>query len=554
MNRSIGGGPVSGPGNARRMVLAVAVTVGLLAGACGSSKGAESGSPVVQNGTDPGGPVDGGAIVVGVATETSGWNPHRNQWAPTGSLVGSSVLEPLATMGEDNGAKPWLATAWIANETFDRWQISLRTDVTFQNGEPLDAAAVKMNIDDAANGPLSGAAFKGLFKQVDVVDDHTVLVQLAQPWAAFPSSFLDGQSAMMMAPAMLNSPDHGESHPIGTGPYTFDSWSPGDSFKTVKNANYWQKGLPHLNGLEFRVIPDNASRAAALQTGDINMLMTIEAQTAAKLEPNFTVVKDWDTEPGSILLNTAATAGGKANPLSNIHARKALAYATDRVAVAAGEGDGVLSPSSPFSPDNPWGMPEDQNNYPSYDPGKAASEVAAYKADTGASSLNVTLGGIPDVDTVKILQLVKSQWEAAGIQTSIESIEGTSLITKTVAGDFQAVLFQIYSSPDPDQNHYFWSKDTIQGPGGVNINFSEYSTPEIEADLATGRQSGFPQQRKDAYHDLVRRRNDAVTDIWAYWTPYSLIADTRVHGLETAQKIPFANFQPKTWLGELWRQ
>jgi ABC-type transport system substrate-binding protein len=547
---------MSGSGNSRRMVVAIAVTVGLLAGACGSSKGGQSSSTVDNNGAaaDGGTPVDGGSVVLGVASETSGWNPHRNQWAPTGSLVASSVLEPLATMGENNGAKPWLATSWIANETFDRWQISLRTDVTFQNGEPFNAAAAKANIDDAANGPLSGAALKELFKQVDIVDDHTVLVQLTQPWAAFPSSFLDGQSAMMMAPSTLTSSDHGEAHPIGTGPFTFASWEPGAAFRTVKNPNYWQKGLPHLDSLEFRVLSDNASRAAALQTGDINMMMTIDAPTATKLEGSYTEIKDWATEPGSIILNTAATANGKPNPLNNIHARRALAYATDRQAVAASQGDGVLSPSSPFSPNNPWGLPEDQNNYPAFDPAKAAEEVAAYKADTGASSLDFSLSGVPDVDTVKLLQIVQSQWETAGIHAHIESVEAANYITQVVAGNFNAALFQVYSSPDPDQNHYFWSKDTIQGPGGVNINFNQYSTPEIEQDLVTGRQSGFPDQRKQAYHDLVRRRNDAVADIWVYWTPYTLIADSKVHGFETPQKIAWANFQPKTWLGELWRQ
>ena len=60
--------------------------------------------------------------------------------------------------------------------------------------------------------------------------------------------------------------------------------------------------------------------------------------------------------------------------------------------------------------------------------------------------------------------------------------------------------------------------------------------------------------RKDAYNDLVKQLNGAATDIWTTWTPYSLIAEPKVHGLQSATKIPFANFQPKTWLGELWHQ
>jgi ABC-type transport system substrate-binding protein len=534
------------------VALGAALGLTLLASACGGSTShdstAVSGADAVAT------PVDGGGLVIGVSAETAGWNPHDNEWAQYGSLVGSSVLEPLATVGSDNSAKPFLAESWIANETFDNWQIKLKEGVQFQNGEPFDAAAVKLNIEDAVNGPLSGQALKGLFQQVDVIDEHTVLVRLAQPWAAFPSSFLDGQSAMMMAPAMLSAADDGVNHPIGTGPFTFDKWIPNDVFRVKKNSNYWQKGLPHLDQIEFRVIPDNGSRAAALESGDINMMLTTSAADANELAPNFTVIRDWDTEPGMIMTNTAAEVGGKPNPLANLHARLALAYATDQKAVAASVGDGVETPTSPFSPDNPWGMPEDQNGYPGFDLDKAKQEVDAYKQETGAATLSFTLSGIPDVDTAKVMQLVQSQWKEAGIDASIESIESAAFITKVVGGDYHAALFQIYSSPDPDQNHYFWSAATAQGAGKININFTQYTTPQMEADLATGRQSGYPNVRKQAYDDLVKQINAAAVNIWLYWTPFSLVADPKVHGFEAANEVPFGNFQPKTWLADLWHE
>ena len=87
-----------------------------------------------------------------------------------------------------------------------------------------------------------------------MVDDHTVLVDLTQPWAAFPSSFLDGQTSDDDGAGDAQaSADHGVKHPIGTGPFTFDSWSPGDTFKVKKNPTYWQAGQPHLDQIEFKV-------------------------------------------------------------------------------------------------------------------------------------------------------------------------------------------------------------------------------------------------------------------------------------------------------------
>ena len=89
-----------------------------LAAACGSSKKGGQTAATTSDGNsaaaDEGTPVDGGSLVIGVAAETNGWNPPDNQWADTGSLVGSSVLEPLATIGADKGAKPWLADSWYA--------------------------------------------------------------------------------------------------------------------------------------------------------------------------------------------------------------------------------------------------------------------------------------------------------------------------------------------------------------------------------------------------------------------------------------------------------
>ncbi len=546
---------MQGRSQARRWrvsLLALALAMAVTAVACGSTKspsdGGASASPVGE-----GPPVNGGAISVGVPVETVGWNTHYSEAGQTGTFVISSVLEPLAEIGEDSSAKPWLATQWYPNETFDKWQVTLRDDVTFQNGEKFDAEAVKKNTEDAMTAPLSGQAISGLFKSVSVVDEHNVLFEMTQPWAAFPSSYLSG-GTFMMAPASLASADHGNSHPVGTGPFTFDSWTPGDSFKVKKNPTYWQQGLPHLDEVTFKVVTDNASRALGLRSGDLNMMLTTAAEDANNLDGDYTVIRDWDTEASSLITNTIPAIGDKPNPLANAHARKALAYATDRGAIAENVGAGVISTSSPFAPSNPWGMPEDQNNYPNYDVDRAKAEVAAYEQETGASSLTFTLSSIADVDTNKVVQLVQSQWRDAGIDVELESLESTSFLTKVVKGDYELAFFQIYSAPDPDQSHYFWSADTIHGYGGVNINFYQYTTPEIEHDLDIGRENGYPDQRKVAYDDLVKRRNEAAVDIWMYFTPWTIVADKSVRGLAKPEKIAFANYEPKTWWGDVWHE
>ena len=538
-------------------MLAVLIALALVAAACGSSSKADQGSSTPTDGTgaaaDEGTPVDGGSLVIGVAAETNGWNPANSQWAGEGALVGSSVLEPLATVGADKGAKPWLADSWYPNDTFTSWVINLHPGITFQNGEKFDAAAVAANLEAYKKGTLSSLALEPMLAGSKVIDDLTLQVDLKQPWAAFPSSFLVGGSAFMMAPAMLAAPDGGSNHPIGTGPFTFDSWQSGSSFKVKKNPNYWRPGLPHLDSLEFQVIPEESARVAALQSGDVNLILTSTAAPANDLAGSFDVIKDWTSENVFIMTNTGPQVGGKANPLSNEHARKALAYATDRDAVANLVGGGVSIPTSPWAPTNPWGMPDDQNGYVDFDLDKAKSEVEAYKTDTGQSTLSFQLEGLPDVDGTRVLQLLQSQWKEAGIETNIETLEQTAYITKAATGDYQAAFFRNYGYSDPDMNYYFWSSSTAKGVGTISINFTQFTTPQMEADLTTGRQSGYVDQRKAAYDDLTKQLNGGFTNIWLYRTPYSLIAEKQLRGLTQAREIAFGNFEPKTWLGDLWR-
>ena len=198
-------------------------------------------------------------------------------------------------------------------------------------------------------------------------------------------------------------------------------------------------------------------------------------------------------------------------------------------------------------------MPKDQNGWVSPNLDQAKQEVEQYKQDTGASSLDITLSGLPNIDDQKVLQQIDSQWKQAGINVTIESLEQTAYITKIAVGNYQAAFFRNYGYPDPDDDYYFWSSTTAKGVNNVSINFTQYTTPQMDQDLNTGRQSGYPNIRKDAYDDLVKQLNASATNIWLYNTPYSFIADQTVHGLAKMKAVPFGNYSPKTWLGDLWR-
>jgi peptide/nickel transport system substrate-binding protein len=531
----------------------VLVVVSLVVAACGTSSSppdSEAGRSEING--DEGEPVEGGVLVVAVDSETSGWNPAIDRWAPAGALVGSSVLEPLATLDADAVAQPWLATGWEANQAHDVWTVELRDDVRFHDGARFDAEAVKVNLDHIVEAPLSSVAMRPVFDEVVVVDDRTVEVRLKTSWAAFPSSFLAGQSALMRSPASMQTPDQGSRHPVGTGPFVFREWRPDSAFITVANPDYWIEGQPHLDGIEYRPIADPTSRAAALESGDVDMAVIGQVDTAHRLDGSFRVLRNWDVTPAALLTNVRPTIGGGPNPMSNVHARRAMAHAIDPEAIAATIGADVEIPTSPFSPENPWGQPSEENRYPQFDLDAAEQELAAYREQSGQEVLRVTILGPSDTGSQSVLQVVQQQLAAAGIEADIEGLEAGSLISTVVSARYEVAMFSNYSSPDPDQNHYFWSADTAPGEGEININFTGFTNETTEAALRQGRESDSFEVRKQAYNTLVEEFNVNAVHLWLYYIPSSLAAAPKVKGLSAIGDVRFANFQPKVWIGGLW--
>jgi peptide/nickel transport system substrate-binding protein len=186
---------------------------------------------------------------------------------------------------------------------------------------------------------------------------------------------------------------------------------------------------------------------------------------------------------------------------------------------------------------------------------QAKAEVAQYEKETGASSLEFTLMGLPSIDVTRAMQQLAAQWKKAGIDAGIETLGQTARETAIVTGDYEATYTNNYGYPDPDNEYYFWSSSSIKPPPGISINFSHYGTTQLDNDLTTGRQSGFPNIRKQAYNDLVKQLNAGMTHIWLYYTPFTYIAQKRVEGFDSLQgpaHVPFGNFMPKTWWSQIW--
>jgi peptide/nickel transport system substrate-binding protein len=487
-------------------------------------------------------PTIGGRLVFGLTAESSGWSPVADQWALDGHFVASAIYDPLMAVAPDRRIVPELAESVLPNGDFTAWTLRLRPDVLFHDGTPLDADAVKANLEASRTG-LGAVALKPI-RSIDVVDTLTLVVTMTTPWSSFPAT-LAGQQGYMALPRTLTD-GSASRHPVGTGPFVFEQWEPDRRLAVTRNEGYWYEGKPYLAEIEFRPIADNTSRSAALSSGALDMMFTYEAADAAayRSDPGYAVVTDQAAEETVVVLNAGRP------PFDHPAARRAVALATDQERVIETMGDGVLEPADgPFAEGEVWYSPDTHRT--GFDLGRARAEADAYRAQTGRS-LSFRLLTFPDTTRLRQAQLLQQMWQAVGAEVRIETLDQAAFIGPLITGGFDATVISNFGTADPDFNYLFWHSSLVGAPGELSINFSHTVDPEIDAALDAARRTDDVSNRAAQYQIITRRLNDQHAYVWLYRTPTTLVAVDRVRGLSSLGRAGFARPDGKPWLAHLW--
>ena len=248
---------------------------GLLSACSSGSGGSGSLSSGPRNGISTATPKKGGALVFGVEAEEQGFDPATGRFDETGVLYARTVFDPLTIIAADGSVQPYLAQSVTPNADYSVWTITLRPNVLFHDGTPCDAAAIAGSLNHFKDN-LLGVTFTAV-SDISATSSHTVTVTLKQPWVPFDAYLaggIGGQLGYIIAPAMIANPK-GSEQPVGTGPFKFQEWEPNDHFTAVRNPHYWRGGgLPYLDSITYRPIPDAQQRANALLAGNIDIMHT----------------------------------------------------------------------------------------------------------------------------------------------------------------------------------------------------------------------------------------------------------------------------------------
>jgi ABC-type transport system substrate-binding protein len=354
---------------------------------------------------------------------------------------------------------------------------------------------------------------------------------MKEPWTAF-ASYLSGQVGYVVSPKTLNDPN-GSRNPIGTGPFKFKEWVPGNHFTAVKNPNYWQKGLPYLDEVEYRPIVEVQSRASSLSAGTIDMMHTTDPDTIVDFRKDSKIkITDDSKSTGEheetfFMLNTAKP------PLDDVRVRQALAYATDRRAVVNTVYAGILPDATgPFDKNSPYFA---DSGYPDFNLDKAKQLVNEYEKEKG--NISFELGTTNSAKNLQATQLVQSQWKQAGIDTNLKQVEQSQYILNALVGNFGAYQWRQFGEPDPDGDVIWWSTATAAAIGSLSLNFARNKDPQVDAALQQGRHSSDDATRKDAYRAIAKRFAEDVPYVWIGTTVWAVASKPKVQGV-TTWKLP----------------
>lgn len=506
--------------------LAVATVTATLAG-CGGSG---------DTGGSSGKPQAGGDLVMAREGEPTSLVPS----VPTDNLaiwVIEEIYDTLTIPSEDGeSVKPSLATSWEQSKDKLSWTFHLRKGVKFTNGDPVTSADVKFSIEQNQKPSAPFSFIDKIITKMDTPDDHTIVFHTEKPWAPIPADMaLYANSIVPKDYAGMSQEEFAEK-PIGSGPFTFESWTRGSSLKIVKNSDHWRK--PYLDSVTFTNVADSNTRATQLSSGQVQIneypawssVKTLKGQANVKVS----------TFPASQVDYLGMNNSRK--PFDDVNVRKAISQAIDKDAInkAVLYGNGKVAGAylSPVT----WAHNKSIKS-PKYDVAAAKAALAKSKVPDGfTTTLTVGAG---DQDSASQAQLVQENLGKIGIKVTIKKLDPAALRTAKESGNYD-MAFGLYTTDivDPDEIARFAGSYT----GGVHAVYTWFKNPEMDKLADTASRETKQSTRKQAYDRMQEIVAEQVPFVPTFYVPGVYSYSTKVNDFHPGGTGNY--FLEKVWLSK----
>jgi ABC-type transport system substrate-binding protein len=426
------------------------------------------------------------------------------------------VYDTLITSAPDGTLLPGLAESWEYSEDGLTLTLHLQPDVTFQDGAPFDAEAVKANLERSMT--LEASVVKALLTniaEITVVDPLTVELHLTAPDATLPAS-LAGAAGAMASPAAFDDPAF-DQNPVGAGPFTLAEFVPGAGFTLERWDGYWNPDAIHLKTMEVRVLPDTAARINAIRAGELD-IAPIEPGDVEELSqlPGLEVLAPPTLRYVFLAMNTSLP------PLENQLAREAISMAIDRQSLVDGLFYGLGEPTVQPWPEGYVGHVDGLEEEHPYDP-EGAKELLA---EAGlADGFEARIVAVPQpVVYGQLAEAVQAQLAELGITLSVKITEATELGSFFTDKTAEFALLYTSGSNDPASTiGAWWSKDGF-------FNAGKLSTPRLEELYQAAISTTDEEDRAAIFTDVTRELVDNTLVIPLFFARAPVVLSERVVG------------------------
>ena len=458
-------------------------------------------------------PKRGGTLTAAAEIDPIGLDPHNSSNFSSAQAY-DHIYESLTSYDEKTNIVPCLATSWEVTNGGKTYTFKLRPNVKFHNGQTMSADDVKYSIERVLDPKTASPWISWLksIKEIKVVDPLTVQMNLDAPYPLLGS--FAGIRASAIIPKGLAEQENLKIKGIGTGPFKLVEYVPQDRIVYARNPDYWDKSLPYLDGMVFKVLTEENARIAALKAGQIQYAF-LSGQGAAQLEgaPGITVAKS----PTAWVVVHYINRRNK--PLSDARVRRALRMAVDTNEVIQKAAFGAAVPSGPV----PTGYGDwyvDPKTLPFVKADVEGAKKLLAEAGYPNGGFKIEIKCSPQYPEFVATTLV--------IQESLKKLNVDVTVTQMEWGAFVADNKKsndscgkegtdIYSSantfrPDPDGYlyPYFHSK------GEINKGGCDTPDQKMDALLVEARQSSNPAERKRLYQEIQRHAMQESLDWWWY--------------------------------------
>jgi peptide/nickel transport system substrate-binding protein len=454
------------------------------------------------------------------------------------------ILEGLTAVGRNFAVTPALATSWTSTPDHLHWDVKLRHGVTWSDGAPFDSRDVVFTWQTMLD-PKAAFPYAGQFSYVKRVIAHgpnRVTFDLNEPNVLFLSQAL--YSAILPAhilgkiPAAQQRISSFGQHPIGTGPYTLESWHHDDTIRFVRNSHWWH-GTVNIPQIEFRIVLSNDARVDAMVDGTADLypdMVPADFRTLRAVAPRLTFYDVPDLFDRFILSNDILPG------LDDVTVRQAMMYGWDRRAVADGlyHGDVIVNDSI-----IPWALRSYHDahvvSHP-YDPRRAAALLDAAGWRVGPDGVrrrdDVRLAFTHKLPTgstqlINVCAAFQADMRAIGIAIDLQQLDYATFIDQTNSGQYQLAFTGWGGVGDPDQFTFLDSSQI----GSAGNNKSGYRNPRVDRDLRAGLQAFDPAARRAIYNDFQRIISETVPELWGFDQKYSAAYSPRLR-LDQRDALP----------------